>query len=72
LVSCLINHSCPGFFNCKVVADVDEIALIAERDIAIGDELTINYAKAKKDFTCRGPCCRRHGIRSWLRNKCKD
>ncbi len=59
LLTGLVNHRCPGFFNCRVVAGIDEIKLVAERDIAPGEELTINYGKAKKDFSCRGPCCRR-------------
>ena len=58
LLTGLINHRCPGHFNCRVVTSVDEVKLIAERNIADGEELTINYQKDKRDFSCRGPCCR--------------
>jgi len=59
LLTGLINHRCPGHFNCRVATTVDEVKLIAERNIACGEELTINYQKDKRDFSCRGPCCRR-------------
>ncbi len=58
LLTGLINHRCQGFFNCRVVTDVGEIRLVAERGIVAGEEITINYG-ATRTFSCRGECCRR-------------
>ncbi|CAK7222424.1 hypothetical protein SEUCBS140593_004896 [Sporothrix eucalyptigena] len=57
LLTDLINHRCGGFQNCRVSADVGTIAVLALRDIAAGEEVTINYSKDVKDFQCKGECC---------------
>ncbi|CAK7211955.1 hypothetical protein SBRCBS47491_001299 [Sporothrix bragantina] len=57
LLTDLINHRCSGFQNCRVSADVGTIAVLALRDIAAGEEVTINYSKDVKDFQCKGECC---------------
>ncbi|CAK7270235.1 hypothetical protein SEPCBS119000_003984 [Sporothrix epigloea] len=59
LLTDLINHRCGGFQNCRVSADVGTISVLALRDIAAGEEVTINYAKDVKDFQCKGDCCLR-------------
>ncbi len=64
LLTGLVNHRCRGFFNCRVISDMDGIRLVAERHIAPGEELTIDYGKSTKGFSCRGPCCRRrYGVK---------
>ncbi len=57
LLTDLINHRCVGFQNCRVAAEVGTIAVVALRDIAVGEEVTINYSKDVKDFQCKGECC---------------
>ncbi|CAK7270123.1 hypothetical protein SEPCBS57363_003944 [Sporothrix epigloea] len=59
LLTDLINHRCGGFQNCRVSADVGTISVLALRDIAAGEEVTINYCKDVKDFQCMGECCLR-------------
>ncbi|CAK7563473.1 MAG: hypothetical protein SEPTF4163_001342 [Sporothrix epigloea] len=59
LLTDLINHRCGGFQNCRVSADVGTISVLALRDIAAGEEVTINYCKDVKDFQCKGECCLR-------------
>ncbi|OAA60954.1 set domain containing protein [Niveomyces insectorum RCEF 264] len=57
LLTDLINHRCAGFQNCRVAAEIGTIAVVALRDIAAGEEVTINYSKNVKDFQCKGECC---------------
>lgn len=57
LLTDLINHRCSPCQNCRVQPKIGFISVIAERDIEVGEELTINYNKNKKDFDCRGECC---------------
>lgn len=49
-----INHSCAA--NCDAEQEDDHIWLVANRDIAAGEELTINYGfdlTDYKDYPCR-------------------
>ncbi|EFW99513.1 set domain containing protein [Grosmannia clavigera kw1407] len=57
LLTDLINHRCAPYQNCRVQPKIGFVSVIAERDIEVGEELTINYNKSKKDFDCKGECC---------------
>lgn len=58
LLTDLLNHRCSPCQNCRVQTRIGFASVIAERDIAPGEEVTINYNKAVKDFECKGECCR--------------
>ena len=67
LLTGLINHRCAGHFNCRVVTTVDGVKVVAERTISSGEELTINYQKHKRDFSCCGSCCQSRWWRPLVR-----